>query len=126
MIASGLRPHYSLEEMLGQRLLVVANLKPRNLVGFKSFGMVLCASTENNVEFIEPPPDAVVGEPVKFEGLPDPIPVSSAQVDKKKVFVKAMDGMRTNASCLATWEDHVFMTSAGPCRSKSLASAPMR
>lgn len=106
----------------------MANLKPRNLVGFKSFGMVLCASSiENNkVEFIEPPPDAVVGEQIKFEGLPDPIPVSSAQVDKKKVFVKAMEGMRTDVSCLATWEGHVFMTSAGPCRCKSLAGAPMR
>jgi aminoacyl tRNA synthase complex-interacting multifunctional protein 1 len=42
-IASGLVPHYTLEEMQGRRLIVVANLKPRNLVGFKSSGMVLCA-----------------------------------------------------------------------------------
>ncbi len=34
-IASGLVPHYTVEEMLGRRLIVVANLKPRNLVGFK-------------------------------------------------------------------------------------------
>ena len=43
-IASGLVPHYTLEEMQGKRLIVVANLKPKNLVGFKSFGMVLCAA----------------------------------------------------------------------------------
>ena len=35
-IASGLRPHFSLEQMEGQRLLVVANLKPKKLVGFKA------------------------------------------------------------------------------------------
>jgi aminoacyl tRNA synthase complex-interacting multifunctional protein 1 len=43
-IASGLVPYYSLEEMQGRRLIVVCNLVPRKLVGFKSHGMVLCAS----------------------------------------------------------------------------------
>ena len=39
-IASGLVPYYSLEQMMGRKLIVVCNLKPRNLVGFKSQGMV--------------------------------------------------------------------------------------
>jgi len=38
-IASGLVPYYTLEQMQGRRLIVVCNLKPRNLVGFKSHGM---------------------------------------------------------------------------------------
>ena len=41
-IASGLRPHFTLEQMQGQRLLVVANLKKKNLLGFKSHGMYVC------------------------------------------------------------------------------------
>lgn len=40
MIASGLRAFYSLEEMQGRRVIVLANLKPRNIAGFKSNGMV--------------------------------------------------------------------------------------
>lgn len=39
MIASGLRAFYSLEEMQGRRVIVLANLKPRNIGGFKSNGM---------------------------------------------------------------------------------------
>ncbi len=39
-IASGLVPHYSLEEMQNRRLIVIANLPPKKLVGFKSQGMV--------------------------------------------------------------------------------------
>lgn len=39
-IASGLVPYYTLEQMQGRRLIVVCNLKPRNLVGFKSHGIV--------------------------------------------------------------------------------------
>jgi tRNA-binding EMAP/Myf-like protein len=75
-IASGLRPHFfTLEEMMGQRLLVVSNLKAKNLVGFKYFGMVLCAKElaedgSEKVEFVEPPAGAVIGEVVTFEGLP--------------------------------------------------------
>jgi tRNA-binding EMAP/Myf-like protein len=40
-IASGLREHYSLEEMQGRKLIVVCNLKEAKLVGFVSQGMSL-------------------------------------------------------------------------------------
>jgi aminoacyl tRNA synthase complex-interacting multifunctional protein 1 len=65
-IASGLVPYYTIEEMTNRRLIVVCNLKPKNLVGFKSYGMVLCASKVNDdgsttVEFLNPPEDAPIG-----------------------------------------------------------------
>jgi aminoacyl tRNA synthase complex-interacting multifunctional protein 1 len=135
-IASGLRPHFTEEQMLGQRLLVVCNLKAKNLVGFKSHGMVLCAAATNPdseeqqrteiVEFVEPPPDAILGEVITFEGLPPPQPWSAAQVEKKKVFAGCMDGMKTSDDCKATWNGHVFMTSAGPCTTKSIAGGVLR
>jgi len=134
-IASGLRPHFTEEQMLGQRLLVVANLKAKNLVGFKSHGMVLCAAAHNDkydgngterVEFVEPPEGAPIGEVVTFEGLPPPVPVSAAQVEKKKVFQACLEGMQTTKDCKAAWKGHVFMTSAGPCTTKSIAGGPMR
>jgi methionyl-tRNA synthetase len=70
-VASGLRQHYSLEQMQGRRCLVVANLKPRTMVGFESQGMVLCASNTDRsvVEFIEPPSGARVGERIRIEGF---------------------------------------------------------
>ena len=67
-ISSGLRPHYTTEaDMMGRRLLVVANLKAKNLKGFKSHGMVLCAAEEDDkgnekVQFVEPPEGAPLGE----------------------------------------------------------------
>ena len=62
LVASGLRAYYSQEGMTGRRIIVVANLKPRTMVGFESQGMVLCASNEDRsvVEFIDPPQDAKV------------------------------------------------------------------
>jgi tRNA-binding EMAP/Myf-like protein len=37
-IASGLREHFTLEQMQGRRVVVVTNLKPAKLVGFESNG----------------------------------------------------------------------------------------
>jgi aminoacyl tRNA synthase complex-interacting multifunctional protein 1 len=154
-IASGLRPHftevrgkrtcviygihikphtllpYSKDQMLGQRLLVVSNLKAKNLVGFKSHGMVLCAAEPKDdggelVQFVEPPAEATIGEVVFFEGLPVSKPWSAAQVDKKKVFATCMEGMRTTDDRKAAWNGHVFMTSAGPCTTKTIAGGVMR
>ena len=131
-IASGLRPYFSLEEMQGQRLLVVSNLKAKNLVRFKSHGMVLCAAAPieggggEKVEFVEPPEGAKIGEVVTFEGLPTPEPWSSAQVEKRKVFAACMEGMKTTEDCSAAWNGHVFMTSAGPCMAKTIKSGVMR
>ena len=48
-IASGLRDHYTLEEMSDREVLVVCNLKAANLVGFKSNGMVLAAKVSEDV-----------------------------------------------------------------------------
>lgn len=42
-IASGLREHYSLEDMQDRKVLVVCNLKAAKIVGFSSNGMVLAA-----------------------------------------------------------------------------------
>ena len=94
-------------------------------------GMVLCASEKKDdgterVEFIEPPEGAVLGEIVTFEGLPVPEPFSSAQVEKRKVFQACLDGMKTTEDGLASWDGHIFQTSAGPCKSISIKGGPMR
>jgi aminoacyl tRNA synthase complex-interacting multifunctional protein 1 len=130
-IASGLRPHFDEDQMLGQRLLVVSNLKAKNLVGFKSHGMVLCAAEPTSdggekVEFVEPPAGAAIGEIVTFEGLPPPQPMSSNQCDKKKIFQVCTEGMKTTDDCKAVWNGHPFMTTAGPCTTKTIAGGVMR
>jgi aminoacyl tRNA synthase complex-interacting multifunctional protein 1 len=130
-IASGLRHHFTLEQMLGQRLIVISNLKPKNLVGFKSHGMVLCAAktveeTTEIVEFVEPPTDATIGEIITFEGLPLPNPVAPNVVEKKKIFPTVAAGMMANEEGIAHWNGHTFMTTAGPCRTRTITNSPLR
>ena len=42
-IVSGIKSHYSAEEMVGKKVMVVTNLKPAKLAGILSEGMILCA-----------------------------------------------------------------------------------
>ncbi len=46
-IVSGIKAHYSPEEMVGKRVMVLVNLKPAKLAGILSEGMILCAEDEN-------------------------------------------------------------------------------
>ncbi|KAF0719677.1 Aste57867_873 [Aphanomyces stellatus] len=130
-IASGLVKHYTLEQMQGRMLLVMCNLKPRALVGFKSHGMVLCAVSTNedgseNVAFVEPPADAKIGERIVYDGVAPGEPWTPAQVEKKKVLVAAGEGMTSDAAGVAKWNGHTFMTSAGPCTSPTIVNGILR
>ena len=46
-IVSGIKQHYSAEEMVGKKVMVLVNLKPAKLAGVLSEGMLLCAENEN-------------------------------------------------------------------------------
>ena len=46
-IVSGIKAHYSAEEMVGKKVMVLVNLKPAKLAGILSEGMLLCAENEN-------------------------------------------------------------------------------
>jgi methionyl-tRNA synthetase len=47
-IVSGIAQHYTPEELVGQQIVIVANLKPAKLMGVESNGMLLAASTEGD------------------------------------------------------------------------------
>ena len=116
-IASGLRPFYNLEEMQGRTVLVLCNLKARNLVGFPSHGMVMCASNDDHtkVEFAVPPEGAKIGERVVFEGH-DGEPEAEIKVAKKKMFEKLAPDLKTNSDGVIEWKGATSKTSAGPCK----------
>ncbi len=54
-IVSGIKAHYSPEEMVGKKVMVLVNLKPAVLAGVKSEGMLLCAEDqEGNLALMTP------------------------------------------------------------------------
>lgn len=65
-IVSGIAKYYTPEEMVGKKVVVVANLKPVKLRGVLSEGMLLCAEdSEGNLSLVSPEKDMTSGGEVR-------------------------------------------------------------
>jgi len=114
-IASGLRHFYPNEsDLLNRKVIVVANLKARTMAGFKSEGMVLCASNADHTEvkFLVPPSESKVGERVTFQGFQGE-PLSASQVAKKNVLEKVSPLLFTTNEGVASYNGIPFQLSGG-------------
>ena len=65
-ILSGIRSSYDPEELVGKKVLVLTNLKPRKLAGLESEGMLLLAEdAEGTLSLLTPERDMPAGAPVE-------------------------------------------------------------
>ena len=61
-IVSGIKAHYTAEEMVGKKVMVLVNLKPAKLAGVLSEGMLLCAEdADGNLALMTPEKDMPAG-----------------------------------------------------------------
>lgn len=60
-IVGGLYPSYRPEELVGLKVVVVANLKPRRLMGYESRGMLLAAHAGERIVLLTLPPEVPNG-----------------------------------------------------------------
>jgi len=61
-IVSGIKAHYTPEEMVGKKVMVLVNLKPAKLAGILSEGMLLCAEdAEGNLALMTPEKEMPAG-----------------------------------------------------------------
>ena len=61
-IVSGIKAHYTPEEMVGKKVMVVTNLKPAKLAGVLSEGMILCAEdADGNLSLMVPEKEMPAG-----------------------------------------------------------------
>ena len=61
-IVSGIKAHYTSEEMVGKKVMVLVNLKPAKLAGVLSEGMLLCAEdADGNLSLMVPEKDMPAG-----------------------------------------------------------------
>ena len=56
-IVAGIKPYYRKEDLVGKRIVIVANLEPRTLRGITSHGMLLAASSEDKSTVVLITPD---------------------------------------------------------------------
>lgn len=126
-IVSGLVKYVPLEQLQGRKVVVLCNLKARNMRGVKSHGMLLCASdaAHENVEPLTPPEGAEVGERVFFgEGNQEqPEAAKENQVQKKKIWEAVQPELKTDDSKVANYKGMTMLTSAGPITAATLPGA---
>lgn len=127
-IVSGLKKYVSLDEIQGRKVLVLANLKARNMRGIKSHGMLLCASNEDHtkVEPLSVPEGAINGERVFFGSIEEEQGEAALpnQLQKKKIWEQCQPLLKTDASGAAVFDGSVpMMTSAGQVKAMTLMNA---
>ncbi|KAF7016128.1 hypothetical protein CFC21_029812 [Triticum aestivum] len=128
-ICSGLVKYLPLDQLQDSNVIVLANLKPRNMRGIKSNGMLMCASdaSHENVELLTPPEGSVPGERVWFgsedEKSIQSEPATGNQVQKKKIWESVQPHLKTTDNCVAVLGEQPMRTSAGMVFCKSLQGA---
>ncbi|EEQ39697.1 tRNA-aminoacylation cofactor ARC1 [Clavispora lusitaniae] len=100
-VCSGLVKYIPLEDMQERYVVVVANLKPVSMRGVKSCAMVLCASKDDTVEFVNPPAGSKPGDKIFFEGY-NAVPEKQLN-PKKKIWEAVQPGFSTNENFEVTY-----------------------
>ncbi|ADO45001.1 methionyl-tRNA synthetase, beta subunit [Hydrogenobacter thermophilus TK-6] len=54
VVVAGIAKHYKPDELIGKKILLLANLKPRKILGIESQGMVLALSDGERLSLIVP------------------------------------------------------------------------
>lgn len=119
-IISGVVKYIPLQQMQNRKVVVLCNIKPSTLRGVTSQGMLFGVANDDHsqVELLDPPRNAKVGEIIQIEGCkwnPDPV------LDYKVLFPEIEHQLETTWDCVASFNGIPFMTSAGPVTVKSLA-----
>jgi methionyl-tRNA synthetase len=124
-VVSGLVDHVPEAEMLGKRVVVVANMKPSKMRGVESTAMVLCGTGSNGkVEPLEPPSSAPNGAIVacaSFPGEPDDV-----LNPKKKVFEAVSPDFSVLADGVAAYKGTPLLTGGEACRLPTLREGTIK
>ena len=64
-LAAGLKPYYKAEELEGKRIVMLANLEPKELRGIMSEGMLLAAVDGDKVSVLSPDKDLPAGSNIE-------------------------------------------------------------
>ncbi|XP_071846283.1 aminoacyl tRNA synthase complex-interacting multifunctional protein 1-like [Apostichopus japonicus] len=107
-VVSGLVKHIPIEQMENKMVVLCCNLKPAKMRGILSQAMVMCASSPDKVEILDPPLGSVPGDRVSFDGYPMSEEFPAQMNPKKKIFEQIQPDLNTNAEKVATYKGAPF------------------
>jgi len=124
-IVSGLVKSVPLEQMQKRYAIFLLNLKPARMRGITSEGMIMCASTPDKVEIIEPPAGVQPGDRVtctEYPGNPDEL-----LNPKRKIWEQVQPDLRINGEGLATYKGTLWCVEGkGTCKVPTLTNSPIK
>ncbi|XP_056265486.1 aminoacyl tRNA synthase complex-interacting multifunctional protein 1a isoform X2 [Pseudoliparis swirei] len=124
-VVSGLVKHIPLDQMQNRMAVLMCNLKPAKMRGVVSEAMVMCASSPDKVEILDPPSGAAPGDRVTFQGFPgEP---DKELNPKKKVWVQIQPDLCTDGQCVATYKGAAFeVAGKGVCKAQSMSNSSIK
>ncbi|XP_019647337.1 PREDICTED: aminoacyl tRNA synthase complex-interacting multifunctional protein 1-like isoform X1 [Branchiostoma belcheri] len=124
-VVSGLVKHVPMEEMQDRIVIAMCNLKPAKMRGITSQAMVMCASSPDKVELLDPPAGSQPGDRITFEGYPgEPDPVLQP---KKKVWETVQPDLQVTSDKVATYKGVPFTVAGkGVCTAKTMTNSGIK
>ncbi|XP_034147075.1 aminoacyl tRNA synthase complex-interacting multifunctional protein 1a [Esox lucius] len=124
-VVSGLVKHIPIDQMQNRMAVLLCNLKPAKMRGVLSQAMVMCASSPDKVEILDPPSGAVPGDRVIFQGFPgEP---DKELNPKKKVWEAVQPDLKTDSQCVATYKGACFeIAGKGVCRAQTMSNSGIK
>uniref|UniRef100_A0A8C4EKV3 Aminoacyl tRNA synthetase complex interacting multifunctional protein 1a n=1 Tax=Dicentrarchus labrax TaxID=13489 RepID=A0A8C4EKV3_DICLA len=124
-VVSGLVKHIPLDQMQNRMAVLMCNLKPAKMRGVVSQAMVMCASSPDKVEILDPPSGAVPGDRITFQGFPgEP---DKELNPKKKVWEQVQPDLRTDSQCVATYKGAAFeVAGKGVCKAQTMSNSGIK
>ncbi|CAI8601533.1 unnamed protein product [Vicia faba] len=121
IICSGLVNYIPLQHLQGKKVIVLSNLKPRNMRGVKSCGMLMAASDSKHENEANPGERIWFGSEDEKDNQPEA--AKPNQIQKKKIWELVQPHLKTDVSCTAMLGEHVMRTSVGTVACQSLQNA---
>ena len=125
-VLSGLRAAYpDAGDLVGRRVVVVANLKPRAMGGVESAGMVLCAGDGTRTELITPPP-CPAGTRLTCAGYSAASAPTGEVVNPSKKgnpWSVVAEGLATNSDAVACYKGVPLLAGGEPVLAGGLAAS---
>ncbi|XP_041839809.1 aminoacyl tRNA synthase complex-interacting multifunctional protein 1a [Melanotaenia boesemani] len=124
-VVSGLVKHIPVDQMQNRMAVLLCNLKPAKMRGVVSQAMVMCASSPDKVEILDPPSGTSPGDRITFQGFPgEP---DKELNPKKKVWEQVQPDLRTDDQCVATYKGAAFeVAGKGVCKAQTMSNSGIK
>ncbi|MFT7815181.1 aminoacyl tRNA synthase complex-interacting multifunctional protein 1-like [Arapaima gigas] len=124
-VVSALVKHVPLEQMQNRMAVLLCNLRPSKMRGVVSQAKLLCATSPEKVEMLEPPSGAVPGDRVTIQsstGEPD-----QELNPREKVWEQVQGQLRTDSKCVATYRGAALeVRGKGCCKAQTLSDCGIK